>query len=117
MKQQLPKNIAPVDLNGWLKKRTDTPILVDVREEDELRLAKLPFPIIHLPLSKAHIWQETFHLQLSPNNSIVVICHSGIRSWNFCTWLISKNMDYEIWNLEGGIDSWSLNVDPSIPRY
>ena len=47
----------------------------------------------------------------------VVICHGGIRSWHFGCWLIDTHGYTKVWNLEGGIDAWSVQVDPSLPRY
>ncbi|MGB0825742.1 MAG: sulfurtransferase, partial [Synechococcus sp.] len=32
-------------------------------------------------------------------------------------WLLDQPWGLEVWNLEGGIDAWSLQVDPSVPRY
>ena len=33
------------------------------------------------------------------------------------SWLIEQGREGEVWNLEGGIDAWSVQVDPSVPRY
>ena len=48
---------------------------------------------------------------------VVVICHAGVRSWQFGCWLLQQRPDLTVWNLEGGIDAWSVQVDPSVPRY
>jgi rhodanese-related sulfurtransferase len=47
----------------------------------------------------------------------VVLCHAGVRSWQFGCWLMEAQGYGEVWNLQGGIDAWSVNVDPSVPRY
>jgi rhodanese-related sulfurtransferase len=47
----------------------------------------------------------------------VVICHAGIRSYNFGQWSLDNNLVNEIWNLEEGIDGWSKYIDQTIPRY
>jgi rhodanese-related sulfurtransferase len=47
----------------------------------------------------------------------VVICHAGVRSWHFGCWLLSRDPHRSVWNLSGGIDAWSVTVDPRVPRY
>ena len=117
MTQQIPRNISPNQLHSWLQNQTDELLLVDVREDQELVIAPFPCEVIHLPLSKASLWVEELSELLEKTQPVVVICHSGIRSWNFATWLIEEGWDQEVWNLEGGIDAWSANVDPTVPRY
>ena len=117
MNQQIPRTLSPEDLKRWLVKDDPKPILVDVREEQELDIASFPSEVVHLPLSKADVWMNTLSAVFSSNSSVVVICHSGIRSWNFATWLIEQGLAHDVWNLEGGIDAWSVDIDSSIPRY
>ncbi len=112
-----PQHISPADLHCWLTAKQQKPILVDVRESDELEMAAFPFPVVHLPLSQASVWSQDLPDKLANNSPIVVICHAGIRSLNFGTWLIQQDWGYEVWNLDGGIEAWSLNVDSSVPRY
>jgi rhodanese-related sulfurtransferase len=40
-----------------------------------------------------------------------------VRSWQFACWLMEAQGFHEVWNLHGGIDAWSVRVDPAIPRY
>jgi rhodanese-related sulfurtransferase len=47
----------------------------------------------------------------------VVLCHAGIRSWQFGCWLMEVHGYERVWNLHGGIDAWSLEADPQVPRY
>jgi rhodanese-related sulfurtransferase len=47
----------------------------------------------------------------------VIVCHAGMRSWNFACFLIERLGYDRVWNLSGGIDAWSCEVDPSVPRY
>lgn len=117
MNQQTPRNISPNQLNSWLKKETSQFLLVDVREDQELVIAPFPAEVIHLPLSKASLWVNQLPALLGKNQTVVVICHSGIRSWNFATWLIDEGWEQEVLNLEGGIDAWSAMVDSTVPRY
>ncbi len=72
---------------------------------------------MHLPLSNHSLWINSLHDKLVQKDVVVVMCHSGIRSWNFGTWLIEQDWNLDVWNLEGGIDAWSTEIDNSVPRY
>ncbi len=113
----IPKQLSPSDLNHWLQKPNQHPLLIDVREENELKIAPFPFPVIHLPLSQSSDWIENLPELMPKAKNIVVLCHAGVRSWQFGSWLINQDWGYEVWNLNGGIDAWSSSVDPSVPRY
>ena len=91
--------------------------LVDVREDAELELARLPHPVVHLPLSRSAGWVDHLDELLSRDRPIVVLCHAGVRSWQLGCWLIQTQGYGAVWNLQGGIDSWSLEVDANVPRY
>ncbi|MDP6834275.1 MAG: rhodanese-like domain-containing protein [Prochlorococcaceae cyanobacterium ETNP1_MAG_9] len=117
MNQQVPRNISANDLQTWLLKESDQPVLVDVRESQELAISPFPAEVVHLPLSEASAWVKEMPKDLLGKKPVVVICHSGIRSLNFATWLIEQGSLGEVWNLVGGIDAWSVQVDPSVPRY
>ncbi|MEB3307340.1 MAG: rhodanese-like domain-containing protein [Cyanobacteriota bacterium] len=112
----LPSSIRAPALQARLA--ASEPIqLVDVREQGELALARLPHPVVHLPLSRSAEWLPDLEKQLSRERPVAVICHAGLRSWRFCCWLVDQQGFTDVWNLEGGIDAWSLEVDDSIPRY
>ncbi len=91
--------------------------LVDVREAGELALARLPHPVLHLPLSRFHDWGPTLSEHLQRDRPVAVLCHAGIRSWQFGCWLVEQQGYGDVWNLSGGIEAWSLEVDASVPRY
>lgn len=111
-----PRSLTAPEL--WTRLQAEhPPQLVDVREEEELALARLPHPVEHLPLSRASEWMEEVPSRLDRERPVVVLCHAGVRSWRFACWLLASQGFREVWNLEGGIDAWSVCVDPSIPRY
>jgi len=91
--------------------------VVDVREAQELELAALDQPVIHLPLSRSQEWLDQIPALLDRQRPVVVLCHAGMRSWQFASWLIEAQGYEDVWNLEGGIEAWSVEVDPSVPRY
>ena len=117
IKTKSPKNLSAKDLNDWLQQDSSRPILIDVREESELKIASFPFEVVHLPLSESSSWVESLSSKIPKDQPIVVICHLGVRSWNFSTWLIEEKNFPEVWNLFGGIDAWSRDIDSSVPIY
>ncbi|MCP9808553.1 sulfurtransferase [Cyanobium sp. HWJ4-Hawea] len=111
-----PQTIRPQELQQSLE--GGEPIqLVDVREMEELALARLPYPVLHLPLSQSEQWMGSLEEQLDRQRPVAVICHAGVRSWHFACWLMEQHGYEQVWNLQGGIDSWSVEVDRSVPRY
>ena len=111
-----PQPIRALELLQRLE-RGEAIQLVDVRELGELELARLPHAVIHLPLSRSAEWLASVPVQLDPDRPVAVLCHAGVRSWNFACWLIEQHGYEQVWNLEGGIDAWSMTVDPGVPRY
>ncbi|MDC3180208.1 rhodanese [bacterium] len=112
-----PKPINASSLNDWFNSEKEDPVLIDVREQSELEIACFSKEFLHIPISKVtyeHV-EEIFSGLL--DREIVVTCHAGIRSYNFCQWCLGNNILNEIWNLEEGIDGWSRYIDQSIPRY
>lgn len=111
-----PTPIQPRELQRRLAE--GEPIqLVDVREDVELELARLSHPVLHLPLSRSQEWVADLDQHLDRDRPIAVVCHAGIRSWQFGAWLIEQQGYGQVWNVQGGIDAWSLQVDPTVPRY
>ncbi len=112
-----PKSINASSLNDWFDSKKEDPVLIDVREQSEIEIARFSKEFINMPISKVttEYVKEIFDDLL--DREIVVTCHSGIRSYNFCQWCLDNNIVSQIWNLEEGIDGWSRYIDPSIPRY
>ncbi len=87
------------------------PTVLDVREPDETRLA--PFAgAIEIPMGEV----PSRLTELDPDDEIVVLCHHGIRSGRIAAFLDQQGFR-RVANLTGGIDAWSLFVDPNVPRY
>jgi len=111
-----PLSISASELQERLQ-RGEAIQLVDVREDQELAWARLPHPVLHLPLSRSQEWLAELDQRLERDRPVAVLCHAGIRSWQFACWLMEQQGYGEVWNLQGGIDAWSVEVDPSVPRY
>lgn len=104
-------NITPTELKTRLEKG-DNFRLVDVRETEEWVVGRLPKAEL-IPLSQ---FQQLAPQELSPEEEIVLYCHHGVRSARAQEYL--KTQGYrDVLNLTGGIDAWSTQVDPSVPRY
>ena len=116
MERSYPQAITAPELQQWLQGE-QPPLLVDVREHQEIALAAFPGEVIHLPLSESQTWIDGLSQRLAADQPVVVICHAGVRSHHFGLWLLEQNWGHEVWNLEGGIDAWSTQVDPRVPRY
>ena len=118
MNQHIPQNIFPKELKKILEDdSSEKPFIVDVREDSEIAIASFAFSVLHLPLSKSANWSEKIEELLPKDQPIVVVCHAGVRSLNFGIWLLEQGIRKQVWNLVGGIDAWSTDVDRSVPRY
>jgi adenylyltransferase/sulfurtransferase len=102
--------ISPKELKARLD-NGESLFLLDVREQWEYDLAKLPgstlIPLGSLPHSLAKLNRE---------QEIIAICHHGMRSADATNFLLQQGFG-KVKNLVGGIDAWSAQVDHSVPRY
>lgn len=90
----------------------DRPIILDVREAWEYQVARIEGSTL-TPMGD--IPSRDFN-ELDPEAHIITVCHHGVRSMNVAVWL--RNQGFEnAQSLRGGIDAWSAEIDPSMPRY
>ncbi len=88
------------------------PLLVDVRTAAERAIATIE-PSLHLDLGE---FVERAPVEIPRDAEVVIYCHSGMRSAQAAMWLKANGWSRPR-SLAGGIDEWSLVVDPRIPRY
>lgn len=85
--------------------------MVDVREPFEHQQARINgaelIPMRSVPQSLE---------SLRAPETLVVFCHHGIRSLQVVDWLRRQGLE-DCASMAGGIDRWSREVDPSVPRY
>ncbi len=102
--------ITATELAERLKRR-DELVVVDVREPEEHSIAHIEgarlVPLNSLPERMA---------ELDSSREIVLHCHHGVRSQRALEFLKRSGFQ-KLKNLRGGIDAWSREVDPSVPRY
>lgn len=87
------------------------PLLVDVREPWEHEIARIEGAVL-IPMGEIPARLNDF----DPDREVVVVCHHGVRSAQIASLLASAGIK-QVSNLAGGIDAWSREVDPSVPRY
>ena len=102
--------ITPLELKKRLD-QGDKITLIDVREPWEFNICKIPGAIL-IPLGTL----AAEHKKLDPQADIVVNCHMGMRSMDATQFLLQQGFK-SVKNLTGGIEAWSAQVDPSVPRY
>ena len=102
--------MTPRELKDRLDKG-DKIVLLDVREPWEYSMAKIEGSIL-IPLGTLPQSLD----QLDRAAEIVAHCHHGMRSADAVGFLLQQGFT-NVKNLVGGIDDWSLQVDPTIPRY
>ncbi|MGH9881074.1 MAG: rhodanese-like domain-containing protein [Pyrinomonadaceae bacterium] len=112
---QAPMQGIPEITATELKQRLDSGAdiqIVDVREANEVAIAKIP-NTIHIPLG-----QVTNRMsEIDPNRETVVHCKGGVRSAMAIQALKRSGFTGDLTNLKGGITAWSNEVDPSVPKY
>jgi rhodanese-related sulfurtransferase len=106
------RQISPRDLAKHLANGHPV-FLIDVRQPWENRLASLPASVL-IPLND--LAQRAREVTVDELAMIVVYCHHGIRSLSAGTFLERLGFT-NVHSLTGGIDAWSCDVDPTMPRY
>ena len=109
----MPRETSPADLSGRL--RSGKPVLLlDVREPWEREVGfiagDVPVPLGDLP-------RRVRELEVPEGAEVVVYCHLGVRSWMAAEYLEQARGWKDVGSLAGGIDAWSVLVDPSVARY
>jgi adenylyltransferase/sulfurtransferase len=106
-------NVPSVSVSE-LKRRMDEGeaiTLIDVREPYEFEVARIPGAQL-IPLGEL----ETRAAELPRSGTLVLQCHTGMRS-EHAVRLLQEAGFPNACNLEGGIEAWSMEIDPSVPRY
>ena len=87
------------------------PLILDVREQWEYDICHIENSV-HIPMGKITSMAD----DLKSDEIIIVVCHHGIRSRMVAKYLVTKGFK-DVINLTGGIDAWSSDVDPAMPKY
>jgi rhodanese-related sulfurtransferase len=88
--------------------------LVDVREPAEYAIARIEGAEL-IPMGT--VPSRLQHLDAAADEAtLIVFCHRGVRSLNVAYWLREQGVA-ACRSMAGGIDRWSEEVDPTVPRY
>ncbi len=101
-------------LSAWVSSHPGAQLL-DVREGWEVQLARIELPgaaCLHVPMQQI---PERL-TELDPAQPVVCICHHGARSAQVVAFL-QRQGHTQVYNLAGGVDAWSTQVDRAVPRY
>jgi rhodanese-related sulfurtransferase len=93
-------------------------ILLDIREPYEVEIADVGGDVEYLPMSEL-VARHTAALPAGAQDKdaeIVIMCRSGNRSAQVTMWLRQQGWT-KVFNMDGGINAWAREVDPSLDVY
>jgi rhodanese-related sulfurtransferase len=105
--------ISPAEAKNRLNDSNKT-VLIDVREAEECALAHLE-SAEYIPMSSVPAALQRLQT-LAESADLLVLCHHGVRSLQVVAWLRQCGLK-NCCSVAGGIDRWSREIDPAIPRY
>ncbi|MGV8804921.1 MAG: rhodanese-like domain-containing protein [Polaromonas sp.] len=117
--------LNPADFPAWLGRATAAagpaalPVVLDVREPWELQTASVKaagFTLLAIPMRDIPARLAQLQASLGHEHPIACLCHHGMRSLQVANYLTQSGFG-EVVNLQGGIDAWSRELDPSVARY
>lgn len=109
--------IRPALLPEWIQQvqQHGQPVVLDVREPWEVKTASIKpegFELRAIPMS---VLGARLH-ELDRSRPVACLCHHGGRSMSVAQFLMHHGFPW-VANIGGGINAWSQEVDPSVPRY
>ena len=109
--------VRPSQLAAWFQAAAGhgAPVVLDVREAAELRLAGITpdgFELVAMPMGTV----PARLAELDPAGPVACLCHHGLRSQRVANFLAANGFAC-VANIAGGIDAWSRELDPSIASY
>ena len=114
-------HVAPSEFAQWRNKlsaageQAARPVMLDVREPWELQTACVRedgFELLRIPMREV----PARLAELDPARPTACLCHHGMRSLQVANYL-TQNGFTDVVNLQGGINAWSQDIDPSVPCY
>lgn len=104
--------LHPLELKTWLEHPARRqPILVDVRETWEYQYCHIDGSLL-VPLRQI---PERL-TELDPQAEFVMICHHGVRSYRAGLFLEQAGFA-NVYNLQGGVEAWARDADPTMRKY
>ena len=106
----LKMQIAPAELCDW-KKRNPALKIVDIRTREEHEAARIDGTV----LFSQELMQEMLG-RWKREEPLVIVDHQGTKSMDAAAYFAGHGFE-NVRALRGGIDAWSREVDPNVPRY
>jgi rhodanese-related sulfurtransferase len=106
--------VRPADFEDWLQAHPQ-PLLLDVREPWEVQTAAVNpqgFEVVAIPMNEI----PARLAQVPQDRPIACLCHHGARSQRVAMFLEQQGYP-DVANIAGGIEAWSRERDPAVPRY
>jgi rhodanese-related sulfurtransferase len=89
------------------------PLLLDCRTPEEHATARIAGAML-VPMQE--LPERLAELEAFRPATVVVHCHHGMRSLKVARWLRDRGFSRAV-SMRGGIEAWSLEIDPAVPRY
>ena len=109
----MPTETSPQDVQRRIHAREPL-LMIDVRQPEEFAITRIEgatlIPMREIPASLQQLEAK------AAETTLIVFCHHGVRSLNVVHWLREQGVS-ACQSMAGGIDAWSILVDPSVPRY
>ncbi|MCU1295407.1 MAG: Rhodanese-like domain protein [Bryobacterales bacterium] len=110
---ELPLELSPQELRSRQEKGEKI-LVIDVREPEEVAVARIDDSRL-MPMQSIPAQLQSIEA-LADENTLAVLCHHGVRSLNVAVWLRQRGVE-NCFSITGGIDRWSREIDPTVPRY
>lgn len=108
-----PLEISPAEVRSRLESGEKL-FLIDVRQPEEYQAARIEGSEL-IPMNTVPAALQELEAK-EDQGMLVVYCHHGMRSLNVVNWLRGQGVE-NCRSMAGGIDLWSVEIDPSVPRY
>jgi adenylyltransferase/sulfurtransferase len=111
MSETYPLELTVAETDRLLRETPEAVRLIDVREADEFERCRISGSEL-IPMRQIPEHVDT----LPKDKHLLIHCHHGGRSLRV-TQFLRANGFTAVSNVAGGIDAWSLVIDPTVPRY
>ncbi len=111
--EPLSLEITPAEVRRRLDSG-DRVFLIDVRQPEEHAVSRIEGAEL-IPMNTVPAALQDLEAK-ADEGTLIVFCHHGMRSLNVVNWLRGQGIA-ESTSMSGGIDRWSLEIDPTVPRY
>lgn len=111
--QALPLELTPQEVIA-LREADHKLCLIDCREPEEWEICRIEGANL-VPMNTVPTRLQELDAQ-ADETRLIVYCHHGVRSLNVVSWLRAQGVD-NCQSMTGGIERWSREIDPQVPRY